>query len=415
MRRSLILVAVFGVLATSLLGQTYRGFRGEWDEVIGKARIILGPLRVFPLLSFRNVGYDDNVNFDVTAKGDYTGTISPEVKVFWPVGGTVLLSASENPEYNYYARESSRRSFSNSYSFGVKTLLLSRFVLLGNTTQAVHRRRLSSELGTLVTDESRGFDAGLYFETARRTSLGVTVFQNDVDYENIQLEDNSLPLSRVLNRKERGGKAEFYYQAFYEGFFYLVGECTEFEFKNPESAWRNASAIQGTIGLRFPVGAAIRGNLALGYKRFRPNLEGLPSYSGLIGKTDLNARFGRIGLRTRYGRDNVFSYFSDILFFVEDTVGGGISFYLTDFLRLDYDYDRGKSDYPEFFIFDPATGGRLDVIRKDRHETHSAGIVVRLFGTTGMGLTWNSARWTSSLPGWDRRRRFIGAFLTYQF
>jgi len=415
MRRPLVLFAALAVVATSLSGQTYRGFRSEWDEVIGKARIILGPLRVFPSFSIRNVGYDDNVNFDAKAKGDYTGTISPAVKVYWPVGGTILLSASENPEYNYYARESFRRSFSNSYTFGMKTLLLSRFVLLGNTTRAAHRRRLSSELGTLVTDELRGFDAGLFFETARQTSLGVTVFRNEIGYENLQMEDSSLPLSQVLNRKEWGGKAEFYYQAFTEGFFYLVGEYTEFEFKNPESAWRNASAIQGTIGLRFPVGAAIRGNLAFGYKRFRPNLEARPSYSGLFGKTDLNARFGRIGLRARYGRDTIFSYLAEALFFVENAVGGGVSLYLTDFLRLDYDYNRGTSDYPEFLVFDPVADGSLNIGRKDRHETHSAGIAVRLFGTTGLGLTWNSALWTSSLPGWDRRRRFIGAFLTYQF
>jgi hypothetical protein len=53
--------------------------------------------------------------------------------------------------------------------------------------------------------------------------------------------------------------------------------------------------------------------------------------------------------------------------------------------------------------------------REDVQRTWSAGPVVRISGTVGLGLTFNVYRRTSNAPGFDIRRNFLGAFLTYEF
>jgi hypothetical protein len=408
------LLAILIGLPAAARAQTHLTFQDEWSRV-QKARFSLGPLRIFPGLSLQDVGYDDNIYFEQKAKGDYTGTFVPEARIYWPLRGWLLLSAREAPEYTYYLREKNRREFGNSYALGAKALLFRRIVASGDFQFEKHRGPLSSELGSAVTDTTKSYDAGLAFETPRKSAISLGFFVRDIAYEDFSSAGTLLPLAQSLDRRERGGTAELDYQAFYEGYLFLCGNYTEYSFRSPASAGRDASSVQVSGGLRFPLTGAIQGTLALGYKTFASKTGEFPRFSGLVGNTQLDGRFGRLGLHLRYRRDNPFSFYESALYFVEDDYGAGISVYLTDFLRLDYNYDHALGDYPEYFTLDPATGARISVARRDRHWTHAAGLVLRIFAQTGLGLTWNSVVWTSTLPGWDRHRSFIGLSLTQRF
>lgn len=414
MNKTLTATAAAVLLTASLLSaQTYVSFRDEWEAVVHNAPWTVGPLRLFPAFSLRNVGYDDNIYFEREPQTDYTGTLSPELKTYLPIGGTILLWGSANPEYTFYLREAGRRSFDFSYSAGLKVLLLSRFVLSGTYTDDSHRRRLSPEVGILVTDQRRGWEGGLSFETARQTVFNLTLFRSDLSFESYQPNPEGLPLSEALNRAESGGRFEIDYRAFSKGYVFLGAEMAEYSFQSPQMAWRNASGRRLYAGLRFPVGEAIEGTLSLGYKDLQPKDESQARFSGLVGSADLSARFGRFGLRARFGRDDVFSTYADVLYFIDTSAGAGVSFYLADFLRLDYDFDYGLSDYPAA-ASGGADGGAAEA-RTDKRINHSAGIVFRIFRTAGIGVSWNTAAWTSTVPNWDRRRSFVGAYLTYRF
>jgi hypothetical protein len=45
----------------------------------------------------------------------------------------------------------------------------------------------------------------------------------------------------------------------------------------------------------------------------------------------------------------------------------------------------------------------------------TAGIVVRLFRTTGIGITYNRSVWISTTVGFDRKRNYIAAYVTQDF
>jgi hypothetical protein len=416
MKRAVILL--LGALSLAALAgfgsaQTYVAFRDEWDQV-RKAKLHFGPFSIIPSLALRDIGYDDNVYFESAARGDYTATIAPEARIYWPLGSWILLSARDTPEYSFYLREKNRREFSNSYGFAAKALLFGRVAVTGGLDHDKRRRPLSSEIGSLVTDETRAVNAGLAIETARKTSLAVAVFRREVAIEDFGPAGGA-SLSSAFNRKEKGLTLEFHYPVSSETFFFLSGGYTEYAFALAGSAWRDSTSVAVSGGLRFPLTGRISGLLALGYKKFTIKSGPYPGFTGLTGNTELDGRFGRFGVRLRYRRDNPFSFYQNVVYFIENDYGAGVSVYLTSFLRLDYNFDYGLGDYPRFFVNDPATGLDEAVRRRDRHYTHSVGLVYRIFTDTGFGLTWNEIRWISTLPGWDRQRRFIGATLTQRF
>jgi hypothetical protein len=413
MRRLAIPLAALLALAVGLGAQKTAGFREAWDEA-GRARLRFGPFSIVPSLSLQNVGYDDNVYFESRGRGDYTATIVPEARVYLPVGHSLLLIVRDAPEYDFYLREKNRRQFSNSYALGAQALLFDFFAARGGYEYEKHRRVLSPEIGSLVTDETRAVEAGLAVETSGRTSLAVSYFRRDVAVEDLGASGGT-SLSVAFNRREKGLALEFRYPISSLSYFFLNTAFTEYAFAAADTAWRDSSAWALSGGLRFPLTGRISGLLALGYKKFSLKSGPFPGFAGLTADTELEARFGRFGVRVHYRRDNPFSFYQNVVYFIQDDYGGGVSFYLTAFLRLDYNYGYGLGDYPRFYTADPVTGLETAVRRRDRHQTHSVGLVMRIFADTGLGLTWSEIRWTSTLPGWDRQRRFIGATLSRRF
>ena len=206
-----------------------------------------------------------------------------------------------------------------------------------------------------------------------RRRIGLTVFRSDLTYESFQSDPEGLPLSQALNRTETGGRAEVYYRAFYKGYIFLGLGRTEYRFQSPDMAWRDSSARQASLGVNFPLGGSIEGTLSLGYKELRPRQGGGAVFTGFVGSADLAARLGRFAFRGRFGRDNVFSTFADVLYFIDTKGGLGMSFYLADFLRLDYDFDLGTSDYPDEPASAAGPGAGDSAGRRDRRTTHTAG------------------------------------------
>ena len=93
----------------------------------------------------------------------------------------------------------------------------------------------------------------------------------------------------------------------------------------------------------------------------------------------------------------------------------GLSLYLVRFLRIDGGVQYGTMTYPEpqevWYGGDPVVIDR----REDVQRNFSVGPVVRVSGTVGLGLTYNFYRRTSNAPGFNVRRNFVGAFITYEF
>ena len=419
MKRPLLLAAALVVLLAGarLSGQSYRSFRDEYDA-IRQTKLRLGPLRLVPVIRITDVGYDSNVYFaDEGSRvvSDATATLSPEIRGYWLVGRSIILSATENPEFLAYAQESALRSFSNSFSASLRWLTLRRFSLAAEYHDLSHVRRSLSELGRRIRDTVSGATGSLFFETPRGTAIGVRGGVDDFRYLDIASGDPDDIYGRSLDRRETSAGFEVYYRIFSQSYFFSTVAWRSYDFRYPESAWRDASSIEASGGVRFPLAGRARGTVRFGWKSFRPDSPDERPFSGLVAGTDVYLRLGRVALTLGLDRDNAFSYIESAYYYVDTAVRAGLSLYLLRSFRLDASVAYETMAYPEpqeiWVDGVPVVVER----REDVQRTWSAGPVVRISGTVGLGLTYNVYRRTSNAPGFNIRRNFVGAFITYEF
>lgn len=247
------------------------------------------------------------------------------------------------------------------------------------------------------------------------TLFGLSGVDSTIAYEDILIPEEEISLAKRLNRRQITGNFEFYYHLFTVTDFFLKAGMTEYTFESAESSWRNARSYQVETGLRFPLLGRIRGMLALGYKKLIPESEDLTGFGGLYGNTSLEYRAGRFNYRLSYSRDTQFSYSTTNIYFAEDRYGAGISFYLTRFFRMDYNFTYGVSNYPEPELLLQPDETLAMLKRQDLYLIHSIGFVVRLIGSTGIGLNYNLWSRDSNYFRAKRSRAFIGGYITYSF
>ena len=401
-----------------LSGQSYVPFREEVEAIRQQTRFRLGPLRLVPLVRLSDVGYDTNVYYADErreAVADLTATISPELRGYWLGGGSLILSVMENPEYIAYARESDLRAFTNSVSAGLRWLALRRFSLSAEYHDLSHVRRIQSEFEHRIRDTTKGARASLFFETPRGTALGVTAAVDDSRFADVTAGPPDPAYHLALDRRETSLAAEAYYRVFSRSYLFSRVEWSRYDFVHEVSAWRDAAAIEASGGFRFPLAGRARGTIRFGYKSFRPDDPLRRSFAGLVAGTAINLRVGRLAVELGLDRDLAFSYLESAYYYVDTRARAGLSLYLFRSLRVDARGGYGTMTYPEpVEVWDEG----VPVLVDDRRDTQwdvSVGPVIRIFRTAGFGLAYNIYRRTSNAPGFNVRRDFVGAFITYEF
>ncbi len=412
------LFLMFLLVSIYSYGQGYQEAKQELERIAKQTKWRIGPFRLFPTVNFTDIGYDDNVYHqrdEDNPVSDYTTTFSPQVKIYLLYRNFLILSLTENPEYVYYFKQKRERRWNNTISPEIKLLFLNRFVISGRYSYRNRRWRASSEFDVRANELRESYKGSLFYETARRVSFRMFASLEKISYEDITVPGEEIYLSRALNREERSGNLEFYYKVFSESFFFISGGYTEYKFEHLQSRGRDSYSYQAYSGIRFPLLGKIRGTLSLGYKKFLQRREEKKGFSGLVGNTSFVFRIRRFHLRFQYNRDFYFSYWTNSIYFIEDRYGGGISFYLTKFLRLDYNFSYGEANYPEKMPLRMLDGRYEEIKRKDTYRIHTAGFVVRMIRNTGIGLMFNFWERKSNYYWENRSRGFVGGYVTYEF
>jgi len=400
-------------------GQEYRTFRWEKENVENRTRYQLGPFRIYPVIRLREIGYDDNVYRQRDPDGpvsDFTATFSPEVQVFVLYKNWLILQMRENPEYAFFANETRERSLNNRFSLGYKFRIFNQFVFSGDFFFNRTRVRATSEFDVRANQIFIRYEGGLFYETPRETSFGIKSSIQGYNYEDELIPGEPVYYSRTLDRTEVELRGEFYYKLRQNTFFFAYAGLTDYEFKYAESKVKDSYSWEGMAGLRFPIVGSIRGSLGLGYKKLIPRAGNQKQFSGPIGNVSLEARIRRFNLRANFSKDVEFSYWTNNIFFVEYRYGGGLSFYLTRFIRVDYDYSNGDNRYPEETVVRLPDESYEIIQRTDRYISHSVGMVFRIIRNTGLGLTLNLwERASNDYRYGSRTSLFLGGYITYDF
>ncbi len=400
----------------SARAQVYQTFRAQLDSIRTRATWSLGPFRIWPSLQL-NAGYDDNIYGTYGGRpaiADYTASVSFPINVYLPFRDWLLLSFSDTPQYEYFFDLDKERAFNNSYSAGMRMLLLNRFVASGSHGVSRTKFRQFMEIDRRIFQEVRSSSGSISLETIRGSSLVFSGSIRKLSYEDVTLEGSDVPLSSALDREEREGRVDFYYPVFTDSSFFINFGYIDYRFSNVEGSFRDSYAYQTNAGIAFPITGRARGTLSLGYRKLIPRDKELKGFSGPVGNTSVELRLGRLNVRVRYIRDIPFSYGSSF-FYVSNNYGAGLSFYLSSLIRLDYDFSYGGGRYPEATTIVLPDGTRQEVDRNDIYKGHSAGVVFRILRNTGLGFSAVYSQRNSSYDLWDSNRLMFGVFLTHEF
>lgn len=399
-------------------GQSYQTFQNTVEKIRTEYRWKVGPFRIFPRIQLRDIGYDDNIynqRDDEDPVSDFSGTFSPEIKSYVLFRKFLILALTENPEYVFYTELTRERGWNNSLSSEIRLLVFNRFVISGRYGSSNYKRRATSEFDIRAREFIDGISGSIFYETTRQTALGISYEIQNISYEDISFRDQEISLSRKLSRKEKSQNMEFYYRIFSDSTFFMSAGFTDYSFSHFESRERDSYSYRINSGVFFPILGTLRGTLSLGYKKLVPRYSRHRSFSGLVGDTSLSFRSGRFALRVGYERDIPFSYSENNLYFIENRYGAGITIYLTDFVRVDYDMSYGIAHYSkEISIINP-DGVLLSLLRRDVYQNHSIGLVFRIYKQTGLGLTVNYWERDSNYWWENRNKIFIGGYVTYDF
>jgi hypothetical protein len=412
------ILLLLAVVSCPLRAQQYVAFSSEMDDIRTSASWKLGPFNIFNRFIL-NYGHDNNLygseppKKPVTANFISAGLPIRTVLVFrdW-----LIFEVAASPRYEYFFDIPTERALNISFSPRVKTLLFHRIVASGSWRHGRSRYRASREIDRRVWVSTEGYWLDLFYDTPRQTSIGLSAYSTRFKLEAVTLAGSSVPLSTALNRREKNATLEFYYMLSQGTFFFTNFGITEYRFSSVSSSFRDSNSYQSNLGIRFPLIGKSMGTISLGYRKLVPVNRQAKSFSGLVGNTSADFRLGRFSLRAGFIRDTPFSYSAGVIYFIDQNIQAGASFYLSQRFRLDYDFGYGDARYPLGPVA-PSGGGTTTAAaeRHDLYRSHTVGLVVRI--VKRMGIRFDANYWDRDSNFFLRgiTRTTFGASLTYQF
>jgi hypothetical protein len=408
--RAILILAVLAVgAAGSALAETWKGL--ELRRKLETAAWKFGPFRVQPSLIISNAGVDSNILYSPTNPiKDFTITAGPAATLYIPIYRRFVLSLYGSPQYVWYSKTDRERTW-NYYFKGAAQLSLKNVFFSLEGTYSDARERWNTEIDIRLRRKEEGFGGSVLVKAAWKTSFSLAYRTAKYKYESIE-NTGGFNFRERLNRQETYANFSLFYQAASQRRFFLDFEygLYRFEFAT-QAALGDARSGAAYVGLEFSqLGRRVRGRIRVGYKKYDVRAADGPDYQGIVGDSQLSIRFAKpFVLRGSYVRDVRFSLWYGNPYFVESRPGVGVSLYPFGFVRLDYDYSRGRNRYPEI------GGGSPGVKRLDDYTIHSAGIYFRIKKNVALGFISSWWARNSNLDAEDDKRTFFGLNLTYDF
>ena len=359
------------------------------------ARILFGPLSLYPSVRVIDLGIDENVfNESTSGKDDFTATISSKVVSALRLGVNQLLF-SAGGDYVWFDDYASERSANANYAARFN-FSASRFKPFLGWEYLTTRVRVNQEIDERARRIEQLVTTGADFDLTQRTALtfsakwAETTFADNEAFRGTELDV-------ALNDRARGFSAGAKYAVTPLTTVSVTGNFVDDVF--PDATFRNSKSYSITPVVEFAPEATIRGRFAAGYQVFVPEDPDLARNRGLIMEGALNwivmgvTTFDLVAARNvNYSYDASQPYYlqTGARLTVTQRVFGPIALQgSADHQQLAYRWRRGA---------DP-----LSVDRVDTADIFSAGVLVR------MGRGFNV------LVGAEKTRRNSPEDLTFNY
>ncbi len=264
------------------------GTLADVEPTSGVLRI--GPLRVAPGLTIREIGIDDNV-FDeaVDPKNDFVVAGTPDLSVFTRLR-FVQISAYAGSEMQYYRTYESERAIGHSFK-GRIDLIASRLSPFIGAGQVRNRTRPNGEIDVRADAKNNELSGGLAYEVSANARVFAAVVETDVDYQDAFQDDVSLEQSLSHTGTEYMGGLKTALTPLLA--MQVRGGVRKDKFRFDPT--RNGESRSGTVVLTFDRAAVISGLAQFGYQDYVPEDPLVAKYRGLTASVGLTYPLLEIG------------------------------------------------------------------------------------------------------------------------
>jgi hypothetical protein len=375
--------------------------QAEIDQAIAESRFHLGPVRLSPEVSIRDVTYDNNVyGTSESPRGDFRATVSAGLGLILPIASNVFLRAGISPAYTWYAELKERRFFGGSTSASF-LVFANRLTLEGAAGAAKEDVIFSSEaqgrvirnLGTIRLSAELRLFARLYLygsgaiQRFRFTGPGA---------------EGAIFDPSQTDRTDQSVRAELRYRLSEDVRVAAGYEETRAEFVSTPQQYDNRTrTVVGTI---YYDRQSFFLHASGGYSDQKPiNGSTVPTFSGLTGSSFASyALLSRLDVLAFANRGVSYGLASP--YYIATRYGGGVVFKVGWRLKLQGSASLGSDRYTT-----PVSSAGQVVDRKDDIKSYGGGFDFLFSSRIQMKFIATESRYTSNVLGNDRSFfRFFG-------
>jgi hypothetical protein len=424
--RKAVGAGLFSILALSMIGGQAFGWGNTWmgaglEQAINGAPWKIGILRYYAAFQLNNAGYDSDIYFGMFEKRvpDWTLSAGPDLRVLLPLKNKVVFDISESPRYLFFLKTDRERAWNNAFSGNVH-VVLNRFYFQAGAEWSNVKERLSTELNMNIRLKDETLSGLMFWQPSRGTSFALRYQKSKFTYENQTSE--SVNIGEALNRTESFLDLLAYLQQQSNTRIYLDAQYGSYVFaQRTASSGRDSRSYGISGGVQFLPPATgfrdetsgIRGNISVGYKLLDVLDPLRKDYSGLAGNVGVSTGIMKLtAFRLFFSMGPQFSTYTVRTYYLQTTVGAGLSRALSRKVLLTYDFGYGRNSYP---AGETETGTPLEKFA-DRYTTHAVQLNVRLRRDLQISLLGNMGRRHSEISIRPvSSRAFIGLSLTYGY
>jgi hypothetical protein len=289
--------------------------------------------------------YDSNgLSVEDNPQRDYNFQANPSVLVYLPLKSRALLEVDEAVHFIYYKELQDLN--------GVFSSTRAKFTIGGprvlfTVSDDFHLERIrpTQEFDFPVNQRYNNFFSSFTLGLGERSALEAGFMSSTARITEDIVNPTGIPLSDFFDRSENRAFVQLRRNvsertAFVTNFYYQKINFVEQSVQPDANTW----SLQG--GFSFQARGNITGQALLGYKRLEPDIEGQPSYNGIVGSGSVRLRVGeRTTLGIDYIRDAQPSTSGENWFFIESRVMPSIEFFITRTLSVYGDVGYGKNTY----------------------------------------------------------------------
>ena len=361
--------------------------------------LAIGPVKVAPGVSVREIGYDDNV-FDEaeseSPKDDFVAAVTPDV-AFYSRVRFVRLSAYAGSELTYYHEYESERSVGYAGRARVDVLLsrLRPFFGAGHTNT---RTRPNGEIDVRANRIEEELSGGLAFELSANALVYASTAKTSSRYEDAFEDgvDLSQTLSRDATSYQGGLKTDLTPLLSVQ----VYGAYQEDDF--PNEPIRNAKGSAATASFRFAPEAVVTGIVTVSYRDIEYADPGVKPFRGMVGSAAITYPVLEIGRLTgAYLRGVEYSFDTVDAYYVESS--GMLSYTHRLFGEVDLQGKIARS------VFD-YSARETEPSHQDSLDTAAGSLGYNLRNRTRIALNYEYARRRSpafAARNYQRRRIFV--------